>query len=123
MRRTALATASLIAAWVIATFAGDAPSVSDEISHLKKENAALKEENQRLRRLLAAQPESKPVRPGVGSAAPANGAPSVQPVAEAPAFWLSNTGKRHNPSCRYFQTAAGKPCGPNDGVPCKICGG
>lgn len=36
-------------------------------------------------------------------------------------FSLSGSGIRHNPKCRYFR--ADKPCGPNEGQPCKICGG
>ena len=36
-------------------------------------------------------------------------------------FSLSSSGVRHNAQCRYFR--ADKPCGPNDGKPCGICGG
>lgn len=36
-------------------------------------------------------------------------------------FSLSGSGVRHNAQCRYFR--ADKPCGPNDGKPCKACGG
>jgi hypothetical protein len=39
-------------------------------------------------------------------------------------YWLTtSTQVRHNSSCRYYQKSKGKPCGPNDGKPCKICGG
>lgn len=40
-------------------------------------------------------------------------------------YWLNTeTGTRHNPSCRYYQhTSKGKPCGPDDGTPCGTCGG
>ncbi|CAN5851488.1 hypothetical protein BH11VER1_BH11VER1_14990 [soil metagenome] len=34
---------------------------------------------------------------------------------------LSDSGVRHNAQCRYYR--ADKPCGANDGKPCKICGG
>ena len=54
-------------------------------------------------------------KPFVGeSAQPANGK-----------FWL-NTGSniRHNSKCEWFNnTSKGRFCGPNDGKPCKICGG
>lgn len=33
----------------------------------------------------------------------------------------SKKGKRHNSTCRYFDPT--HPCGPNDGEPCKVCGG
>ena len=39
-------------------------------------------------------------------------------------YWLtSSTNVRHNNNCRYYQKSKGRPCGPNDGKPCKICGG
>ncbi len=40
-------------------------------------------------------------------------------------YWLNtSTGTRHNSKCRYFgKTKNGRPCGPNEGKPCKICGG
>lgn len=38
-------------------------------------------------------------------------------------YWLSFSNKRHNSKCRYFKASSGKPCGKNDGNPCKICGG
>ncbi len=39
-------------------------------------------------------------------------------------YWLTaKSGKRHNESCRYYKSSKGHPCGPDDGTPCKICGG
>jgi len=38
-------------------------------------------------------------------------------------YWLSNSGKRHNSSCKYYHNCAGHECGSNDGTPCHICGG
>jgi len=38
-------------------------------------------------------------------------------------FRISADGIRHNSSCRYFNGMTTRPCGPNDGRPCKICGG
>lgn len=31
--------------------------------------------------------------------------------------------KRHNSSCRYYKSSNTRPCGPHDGIPCKVCGG
>jgi micrococcal nuclease len=46
------------------------------------------------------------------------------PAVEADGFWLTTSSrKRHNSTCRYFQNSDGRPCGPNEGTPCKICGG
>lgn len=39
--------------------------------------------------------------------------------------WLNTkSGVRHNRSCRWFgNTLGGRPCGPDEGRPCKQCGG
>jgi hypothetical protein len=41
------------------------------------------------------------------------------------AYWLNTkSGVRHNRSCRWFgNTNKGRRCGPNEGRPCKQCGG
>jgi hypothetical protein len=40
------------------------------------------------------------------------------------AYWLTTSSrKRHNEKCRYYKTTNGRSCGPNDGIPCKVCGG
>ncbi len=43
----------------------------------------------------------------------------------APMYWLnSNSGERHNKSCRYFgNTVSGRYCGENEGRACSTCGG
>jgi hypothetical protein len=33
------------------------------------------------------------------------------------------SGKRHNSRCQWYGESNGHSCGPNDGIPCKICGG
>lgn len=47
------------------------------------------------------------------------------PREEAALFWLNtSTNVRHNQGCRFFGKGAhGRMCGPNEGVPCGICGG
>jgi hypothetical protein len=35
----------------------------------------------------------------------------------------TSSGKRHNSSCRYYGTTKGRPCGKDEGIPCKVCGG
>ena len=58
------------------------------------------------------------------SSLPIGASPSVSPPADATTnYWLSKTGKRHNSSCKWYKTCAGKECGANDGVACKMCGG
>lgn len=92
------------------------------VERLQHENAQLREENRQLRRLLVTM-ESVPAeeRPRIPEAFFL-----IQSVLEEPGnmFWLSATnGTRHNHRCRYFRTSAGRTCGPNEGVACKICGG
>ena len=93
------------------------------IAQLKAENEALKQEVQNLRKLLAtgstttseATTEPKTATPTVSS---------TSETANSTGFWLtSSSKKRHNSSCRYYKTSNGSECGPNDGTPCKSCGG
>jgi hypothetical protein len=96
-------------------------SAEEELAAVRKEVQALREENQTLRRLLATlSPASVPITPSTATVS--------QPVAPATAaaetgFWMSSTGKRHNSKCRFYKNTQGYPCGPNDGIACKLCGG
>jgi micrococcal nuclease len=43
---------------------------------------------------------------------------------QAKTFWLTTSSNvRHNSKCRYYQKSKGRPCGPDEGTPCKVCGG
>lgn len=93
------------------------------IELLIKENAALRSENQQLRRLLG---ENSTSSPSTANEAVANQKANVQndTSSEKATYWMtSSSGKRHNSKCRYFKTSGGRLCGANDGVACKICGG
>jgi endonuclease YncB( thermonuclease family) len=48
-----------------------------------------------------------------------------QPQTATGGHWLNtSSGVRHNSSCKWFgQTSRGRPCGPDEGKPCGICGG
>ena len=122
----------------------DAVSLRSQIDALQKQVSDLREENQLLRRLLSSKlsvEQAKPstttptivpaVQPAI-SATPSAQQPVAQPLTvkqstttttNETGFWLSSTGKRHNKNCRYYQNCKGRPCGADDGVPCKICGG
>jgi hypothetical protein len=89
---------------------------------LKAENEALRKENQMLRRELVAKNGALPdtllpekvVTPEV----------KVEFEGEDTGYWLSKKSKiRHNRKCRNYRKVKGKPCGPNDGRSCKMCGG
>lgn len=89
---------------------------------LRAENDALRKENQMLRRELVtnhkALPETllpdKAVTPEV----------KIDVPTEDTGYWMSSkSGIRHNRRCRNYRKVKGKPCGPNDGKPCKKCGG
>jgi endonuclease YncB( thermonuclease family) len=61
-----------------------------------------------------------------GTSQPKPAMPIAKPAgstAAAAGFWLSGTGTRHRPGCRYYGTGTGHACGPAEGTACKICGG
>lgn len=64
---------------------------------------------------------------GGGGTPASTPAPTAEetPTEEDPsqAFWLDNTGKRHNANCQYYKNVEGSPAGPTSGEPCEICGG
>ena len=85
------------------------------VESLRKDNAALR---QQLQAATAARTAPAP--------APTLPVRAISSTASAPAqsglsYTISSTGKRHNSRCRYYGT--GRPAGPNEGIPCKICGG
>ncbi len=93
-----------------------------EIRALRAENEALRRENQMLRRELisknGALPDSMMPEKGVASE------PEFEPAGEDTGYWISAKSKvRHNRRCRNYRKVKGRPCGPNDGRPCKSCGG
>jgi hypothetical protein len=112
--------------------------ISQQLEKLKSENAALKQENQVLRKLVfekqsfaPAQPVSSPTPSSVSTPPPAPPpTPSAarvvptKPSSAAVEYWITtSSGKRHNSGCRYFQTSRGRPGGATEGTACKICGG
>ena|ERR1035441_1735055 len=103
--------------------------LQQQVQNLKTENEALKQENQVLRKLVfekqspaqttaQPQPTATPKAPSTSLQQPASSPTAAQ------GYWMTtSSGKRHNSSCRYYGTTKGRACGPNDGTPCKVCGG
>jgi uncharacterized protein YlxW (UPF0749 family) len=94
-------------------------ALEQEVARLKEELSHLKTEIQQLRRLLATQTPSV-----INSKSQGTSAGTVQESTAETGYWCTkSSNKRHNPSCRYYKTSNGRPCGPSDGIPCKLCGG
>ena len=90
-------------------------ALKNRITELEALVASIREENASLRKgaSTATQPLDSP-------------SPSQEKTgntsAEGTLFRLSNSGKRHNTRCRYYNSA-GRACTATDGVACKVCGG
>lgn len=93
----------------------DATTLKNRITELEALVASLREENASLRKNAGASAQTL-----------ANPTTSQEKVTTPPTagveYRLSDSGKRHNSRCRFFNSA-GRPCTANDGVACKVCGG
>ena len=106
----------------------DPPELQKVNAHLKAENDALKQEIQNLRKLLATgstSPIETNTEPKISPAKePVSSESASSETAISTGFWLTTSSKRrHNNSCKYYKSSKGSECGPNDGSPCKSCGG
>lgn len=103
-------------------------SLRTEIAQLRSENDALRRENQILRQLLLEKTASSE-QPQAAVPAPVQQSPqpsvsSSATTSQEQTYWLTiSSGVRHNSRCRYYHNSNGRPCGPNEGRACKICGG
>jgi outer membrane biosynthesis protein TonB len=93
-----------------------------KLGGLNGENAALKSENQTLRKVVeearqTPQPQTQPSQDFLKDAEPL---PEPKP---SPHWITSASGVRHNSKCRYFQNSKGRACGAIEGRACKLCGG
>jgi len=90
-----------------------------EIVTLKSENKSLRVENERLRQAVEQQKT-------VGINTTTTPRPALQPArpASGVAYWITTaSSKRHNSGCRYYQNPKGRPCGADEGVAGRFCGG
>jgi hypothetical protein len=113
-----LATAVLL----MSVSCGQSEPSSGSIEVLTKQVQQLREENQRLRSLVAETGTSR----GVQTAMAPSSASILQRNVDQQGLthWLTlSSNKRHNSGCRYYRNSRGRPCGADEGIPCKICGG
>ena len=115
----------------------DIDEIRQQLEKLKSENAALKQENQVLRKLVFEKQSPAPSQPvSTPSTSSVSTPPPPAPYTPSPArvvpskpssaveYWITtSSGKRHNSGCRYFQTSRGRPGEATEGTACKICGG
>ena len=106
----------------------DPPDLQKVNAQLKAENDSLKQEIQSLRKLLATgstSPIETKTEPKISPAKePVSSESASSETAISTGFWLTTSSKRrHNNSCKYYKSSKGSECGPNDGSPCKSCGG
>jgi len=97
--------------------------LQQQVQTLKAQNQTLKAENQVLQKLLLEARNSAPatLQSDVSSSSAGVQTPTTAPEAR---YWMTiSSSKRHNSSCRYFMNSKGRFCGPNEGIPCKLCGG
>jgi hypothetical protein len=98
-------------------------SLRQEVIQLKADVIELKAEVQQLRKLLASQQPStqsyntQPKQVENPSDNPSNTS------GDKDCWCTKSSNKRHNSSCRYYKASNGYPCGKNEGIPCKLCGG
>lgn len=95
----------------------DADALLRRIAELEAKVSQLQQENESLRRQMVSTPAPSYRPSGANSFTPS----SPQPSSPGATHAISSTGKRHNSGCRYF--GSGRPCGANDGIACKVCGG
>ena len=103
--------------------------VQEEIEGLKADNQRLQGEIDSLKALARSTPKTEKVTVVPLDVQPVHSPAAIQtpqtnPNAPQQKYWLTtSTHKRHNSSCRYFGNSKGRSCGPNEGTPCKLCGG
>jgi hypothetical protein len=103
---------------------GDPQKLLARISELEATVESLRKDNAALRQQLQTAATSQSLPPAAISREAPPRATSFTSSASAPtnlSYTISSTGKRHNSRCRYY--GSGRPCGPTDGIACKICGG
>ena len=101
----------------------DVAELQAQVARLQKENQSLRKENQKLR----AQLVTKGVAHSAVDSKDASERPSEKVTAksdDAGDYWLTTSSKkRHNSKCRLYKNTKGRPCGKDEGTPCKRCGG
>lgn len=89
-----------------------------EIEQLKTDIELLRKENQQLRRVLSDRTHAP-----TNMVSTATGSTNSASASDAPKYWLTAGGKRHNRDCRYFQKGDGRAGDAREGIACKLCGG
>jgi cell division protein FtsB len=102
---------------------GDPQKLAARVAELEATVESLRKDNAALRQQLQAATAARSVQPAPAPTLPVRTISSTSGVSAQGglSYTVSSTGKRHNSRWRYYGT--GRPAGPNEGIPCKICGG
>jgi hypothetical protein len=94
-------------------------ALHSEVRQLRVEIDQLKAEVEKLHHAM-----EQPQADSATSIASRDTAQEKKAIPVKKGYWLTTSSRtRHNSSCRYYKTTAGRPCGPKEGTPCKLCGG
>ncbi len=100
---------------------GDPQKLAARITELEATVESLRRDNAALRQQLTQTNSQTSPAPVTQSSGVTSSSSATTAQNTGLSYTRSSTGKRHNSNCRYF--GSGSPCGPTDGVACKICGG
>src|ERR1041384_7629277 len=109
----------------LARIHGERANLPDGTSTVGEETKlrSLKRQAQAVRRGAWSRSSNAPADPPRLGPIPTVSQTNIASESQAEEYRISASGLRHNSRCRYFNVSGTRSCGPDDGRPCRICGG